>query len=86
MDKMQQDNNGNNNLPLKLSDLDLSPQKVAIIIALLTGVLEEDLISVDKEQTVTVELTGSLKRKTKADQMVDEMREMPLGEILDALK
>lgn len=84
MNKAQEGNNDNNS-SFELSDLNLSPQKVAIIIALLTDVLEPGLIAVDKEQEVIIELHGSLKKKTKADQMVEEMRGMSFGEILDAL-
>lgn len=87
MDKMghQKNNNNNKNPSINLSDLNLSPQKVAIIAALMTDVLQADSITVDKEQTVFVELTGSLRKKTRADQMVEEMRDMSFGEILDAL-
>lgn len=87
MDKMghQKNNSNNNNPSINLSDLNLSPQKVAIIAALMTDVLQADSITVDKEQTVFVELTGSLRKKTRADQMVEEMRDMSFGEILDAL-
>ncbi|WP_077324170.1 hypothetical protein [Virgibacillus siamensis] len=83
--KLNNSSNSNNNTSLNLDDLNLSPQKIAIIAALMTDVLQTNSVTVDKEQTVFVELTGSLRRKTRADQMVEEMKGMSFGEILEAL-
>lgn len=64
----------------------LSPQQIAVITALLLNTLQVQSVLVDKEQTVEVLLVGSLRRKTKIDRLLDEMSDVPVGDLWDALK
>lgn len=63
----------------------LSPQQAAVITALLLDALKVDSVLVDKDQTVQIVLQGSLRKKTRMDEIMDEMSEMTLGDLLDSL-
>lgn len=65
---------------------DLSPQKLAVITALLTGALEVDSILVDKDKTIQIVLEGSLRRPTKMDEMVREMSGMKVADLLESIQ
>lgn len=69
-----------------LKNYNLSTQQIAVITALLLNVLEVESVLIDNEQTVEIVLSGSLKRKTKMDKMLDEMSDMPVKDLWDALK
>lgn len=68
-----------------LKNYNLSTQQIAVITALLLNVLEVQSVLVDNEQTVEIVLSGSLKRKTRMDEMLDEMSDMPVKDLWDAL-
>lgn len=67
------------NIPL------LTPQKILVILGLLAGVLEVRSILVDRDQVIQILLEGSLRRRTKLDQMLDEIGEMPFDEVLNSI-
>lgn len=82
-------NGGKNNgsplggLPLGLGKL--TPQQLAVITALLTNALSVDSVLVDKDQTIEIVLSGSLRRKNKTDKLVEELSGITVGELLDAI-
>jgi hypothetical protein len=63
----------------------LTPQKVLVILGLLTGALEVKSVTVDKDQIVDILLEGTLKRKTKLDKMLDEIGSMSFDDVLKAI-
>jgi hypothetical protein len=64
----------------------LSPQQIAVILALLSNSLFVQSLLVDKDQTVQIVLEGSLKRKSRMDMLLDELSKMSMGELMDSLK
>lgn len=63
----------------------ITPDRILVIAGLLTGTLEVQEVSVDRDQVVQISLAGSLKRKTKLDKMLDEIGQMPFDEVLKAV-
>ncbi len=63
----------------------LTPQKALVILGLLAGVLEVKSILIDRDQIVDILLEGSLKRKTKLDNCLDEIGAMPFDDVLRAV-
>jgi hypothetical protein len=64
----------------------LSPQQIAVILALLSNSLFVQSLLVDKDQTIQIVLQGSLKRKRRIDKLLDELSGMSMGDVLDSLK
>ncbi|WP_083248161.1 hypothetical protein [Desulfuribacillus stibiiarsenatis] len=79
--EIKQDNNSNNNG----NSNTLSPASMLVILAVLSGSLTVDSISIDKDKTVQVLLAGSLRRKTELDKMLDAIGEMPFETVLKAM-
>lgn len=66
--------------------LKLSPQQIAVVAALLTNSLIVQSILIDKDQTVEIVLQGTLRRKTRMDDLLEELQDMSVGDILDSIK
>ncbi|MBM7866478.1 hypothetical protein [Heliomicrobium gestii] len=62
----------------------LTPSKVAVIIGLISDALIVNSILVDRNQEVQIVLTGSLRRKTKLDKMLDEIGDESFDDVLAA--
>lgn len=62
-----------------------SPEKTLVILGLLGGVLEVKSILIDRDQLINIVLEGSLKRKTKLDNYLDEIGAMPFDDVLRAI-
>lgn len=63
----------------------LSPQKIFVILGLISGALEVRSILIDRDQLVQLIIEGSLKRKTSLDKMLDQIGKMPFDDVLKAL-
>lgn len=63
----------------------IDPAQAIIIGAMLTGVLEVTSVLVDRDQTVEVVLTGSLKKKTELEKLLDQIGSKPFDEVIKAL-
>lgn len=63
----------------------LTPNQVAVIAALLTNALHVQSILIDKDQTIQVLLEGSLRQKSELDKLVDQVRDVPVGEFISSL-
>lgn len=63
----------------------LTPSSALVIGGLLTGVLEVDSVLVDKNQTVQIVLSGSLKQKTQLEKMLDQIGSMPFDDVVKAM-
>ncbi|WP_049754056.1 hypothetical protein [Heliomicrobium modesticaldum] len=63
----------------------LNPLKAAVIVGLLSDALIVDSLLVDRSQQVQIVLTGSLRRKTPLDKMLDEIGDQSFDDVLQAL-
>ncbi|MDT8859637.1 hypothetical protein N0O92_05270 [Alkalihalobacillus sp. MEB130] len=65
----------------------LTPNQIAVITAILTNALRVQSILVDKDKTIQVLLEGSLnvQQKSELDKLVDQVRDVPVGEFLNSL-
>ncbi|MDF2936589.1 MAG: hypothetical protein K0Q90_1962 [Paenibacillaceae bacterium] len=70
-------------LPLSLGKL--SPQQLAVITALLSNALKVDSVLVDRNKDLEIVLTGTLRRKTKTDKLLEELEDINIGDLLDAI-
>ncbi|MZP42739.1 hypothetical protein GTO89_06755 [Heliobacterium gestii] len=57
---------------------------MAVIIGLISDALIVNSILVDRNQEVQIVLTGSLRRKTKLDKMLDEIGDESFDDVLAA--
>ncbi|MFD1174730.1 hypothetical protein ACFQ3W_00200 [Paenibacillus puldeungensis] len=64
----------------------LTPQQLAVITGLLSQALSVDSVLIDKNKNIQIVLGGSLRKKTKADKLLNELSDVTLGEILDSIK
>lgn len=67
------------------SILSLTPSQALVIAGIVGGVINVDSVLVDKNQTVQIILTGSLKRKTPLDRMVSQLGSMRFDDVLRAI-
>ncbi|MBN3522305.1 hypothetical protein [Paenibacillus apiarius] len=77
------DNNKNNKK--KRNGTKLSVEQIAVIAALLTNSLKVQSILVDRNQVVEVLLTGSLRKKTQMDQLIEQISDLSIGDLLESL-
>jgi len=63
----------------------INPSQVLIISALLTGVLEVTSVLVDRNQTIEIVLTGSLKKKTDLQRLLDQIGSETLDEVVKVM-
>jgi hypothetical protein len=78
--KKSSTNNTNNN-----SGISIAPSQALIIAGIIGGVLEVTSVLVDKDQLVQIVLTGSLKRKSELDKMMDHLGDMPFEDVMKAI-
>ncbi|WP_078551246.1 hypothetical protein [Bacillus alkalicellulosilyticus] len=67
----------------KKRGMNLSPEQIAIIAAILTNSLRVQSILLDKDKTVQILLQGNV--AGGMDELMREIRHMPVGDILDSL-
>ena len=60
----------------------VSPSSALVIAGLLAGVFIVDSILVDRAQNVEVILSGSLKKETQMEKIMDQIGKMPFDEVL----
>jgi len=65
--------------------INLTPSQIIVIAAIIGGVLQVDLVSIDKDQDVQVVLVGSLKEKTQLEKIMDQVGSMPFDEVVKAI-
>lgn len=63
----------------------INPSQAIIIAAMLAGVLEVTSVLVDRNQTVEIVLTGSLKKKTELEKLLDQVGSKPFDEVVKAM-
>lgn len=77
--KNNQGNQKTNCLP------NLVPSQMLVILGLLGGVFEVDSVLIDKDQVVQIVLSGSLKRKTELEKMMDQLGSLPFDDVMKAI-
>jgi hypothetical protein len=63
----------------------INPSQVLIISAMLAGVLEVTSVLVDRNQTIEIVLTGSLRKKTDLEKLLDQIGSKTLDEVVKAM-
>ncbi|KMK74787.1 hypothetical protein [Alkalihalobacillus pseudalcaliphilus] len=66
-------------------DNQLSPNELAVIAALITKALTVQSILIDREQNIQILLEGSLKKRSELDRIIDEIRDVPIGDFISSL-
>ncbi|MCX7708477.1 MAG: hypothetical protein N2484_01360 [Clostridia bacterium] len=67
------------------STMTMTPSQALIIGGVLGGVFEVESVLVDKDQSVQIVLSGSLKEKSELEKMLDQIGGMPFNEVMKAL-
>lgn len=76
---------GNNGKKNKKSALpNLTPPQIAVIVGILTNALKVESVLIDKDQTIQVLLEGSIRRKSKADIIADQLDNISVGDLIEA--
>ncbi len=65
--------------------ISLTPSEILVMAGILGGVLRVNSILIDSDQEVQILLTGSLKRKTEMDKMLDAVGSKTFDEIMKAI-
>lgn len=65
--------------------LGLNPSQLLVIAGIVGGVLEVGAVQVNRNQTIEIVLTGSLKRKTQLDMVMEQIGKMPFDQIMAAI-
>ncbi|USB33075.1 hypothetical protein [Paenibacillus sp. YPG26] len=76
--------NGSNGKKKSTPPAKLSPGQIAVVVGLLTNVLKVNSILLDKDQNIEIVLTGSIRRKTKADRIAEELGDMSVADLMEA--
>ncbi|MDP4092070.1 MAG: hypothetical protein Q8920_01765 [Bacillota bacterium] len=63
----------------------ITPAQALVIAGLLGGVFEVTSVLIDKNQVVEILLSGSLKKKTTLDKMLDQIGNMRFDDVLRAI-
>lgn len=81
----KKNNGAGNNKSNGCSEITINPSQILVIAGLLSGALSVESILVDKDQTVEIVVSGSLKRKTELDKMLDEIGSMSFDQVMKAM-
>ncbi|MEW6174012.1 MAG: hypothetical protein AB1510_13300 [Bacillota bacterium] len=84
MEQLGPGGGGNKDSPKTSKKLILTPTQILVIAAILGGVLKVHSILLDDTQSVQILLTGSLKRKTAFDKMLDQIGPMSFDQVVKA--
>ncbi|MEY9095264.1 hypothetical protein [Paenibacillus sp. RC84] len=63
----------------------LTPQQLAVVVGLLTNSLDVLSVLIDKDQRIEIVLEGSIRRKTEADRVAEELENISVAELIEAL-
>lgn len=67
------------------NSITLSPSQLLVISGFLGGVLEVESVLVDKDQEVQIVLSGTLKRKTQLEKVMEQVGKMPFEQVVKAI-
>lgn len=63
----------------------LTPQQIAVVVGLLANALEVTSLLIDKNQRIEIVLEGSIRKKTRADRIAEELNNISVGDLLEAI-
>ncbi len=63
-------------------NLGITPSQALVIGGIIGGVLNIESVLVDKNQIVEIVLSGSLKKKTELEKMLDQIGSMPFDDVI----
>ncbi|BFH33727.1 hypothetical protein J6TS7_43500 [Paenibacillus dendritiformis] len=69
----------------KSSPSKLTPQQIAVVVGLLANALEVTSVLIDKNQRIEIVLEGSIRKKTRADRIAEELNNISVGDLLEAI-
>ncbi|WP_181454656.1 hypothetical protein [Paenibacillus dendritiformis] len=69
----------------KTSRSKLTPQQIAVVVGLLANALEVTSVLIDKNQKIEIVLSGSIRKKTKADRVAEQLNEISVGDLIEAI-
>jgi hypothetical protein len=70
---------------IKNNCVNLTPSQIIVIAGMLGGVLNVESVLVDRNQQINIVLSGSLKRKTDLDRMVEELGSKSFKEVISSI-
>ncbi|WP_223069191.1 hypothetical protein [Paenibacillus caui] len=73
----------NKNDPSLLSKL--TPQQIAVIAGILTNTLSVDSVLIGRDQRLEILLVGSLRRRTRIDELINELSNANLADVIDSI-
>ncbi len=62
----------------------ITPEQALVIAGILGNALKVESVLVDRNQNVEIVLTGSLRRKTQMDKLMDQIGSMPFDSVVKA--
>lgn len=69
----------------KWNCINLTPSQLLIIAGFLTGTLEVNSVLISKDQIIEIVLTGTLKKKTQLDKVMEQIGKMPFDRVVKAI-
>lgn len=76
---------GPNNAQSISDCINLGPAQILVIAGFLTGVLQVDSILVNRQQVIEIVLTGSLKKPTQLDKVMEQVGKMPFERVMQSI-
>lgn len=65
--------------------LSLNPSQLLVIAGLVFGVFSVNSVVINKEQTVDIVLSGSLKRSTQFEKVMKQLGKLPFDQVMKAI-
>jgi len=82
---MRDDGNDKARKNKEKSKITITPSEALVIVGILAGALEVESILIDRHQQVDIILTGSLKKKTQLEKIMDQVGTMPFDEVMKSI-
>ncbi|MFZ5597421.1 MAG: hypothetical protein ACOY31_10475 [Bacillota bacterium] len=83
--QLQADDGGSSGDTAGKNCIKLTPARLLVLAGILGGVFSVTSVLIDKNQTVQVLLSGTLKRKTDLDKMLDSIGSKSFDEVMGAI-
>lgn len=65
--------------------INLGPAQILVIAGFLTGVLQVNSILVNRQQAIEIVLSGSLKKPTQMDKVMEQIGRMPFERVIQSI-
>ena len=74
-----------NNIKDKKDCINLTPSQLLVIAGFLSGALEVNSVLVNKNQDVEIVLTGTLRRKTQLEKIMEQVGKLPFEDVVKVI-